>query len=1143
MRTRGFHAAAIAAAALALAFAHIDATAQTALWSRTLQGTATKVNAVARSAAADAYGYVVVTGSAQNGTSPDAFAVRFNAANGQVAWVRAIDNGLPIGGYPVDEWFGAVTDAGGNAIVLARSQPMVRKLAASSGAFLWSTALTGTLVASAVDGSGNVFVAATAWGGGGADIALHKLDAVSGQLVWSRTFDGPAGLNDEAVAVAVDGSGNAIVVGNVSTASAGTDIQVLKYSGTGGTLLWSHRYDGPAHWDDSAKAVALDPGGNVVVAGATEVDGPRFTAFKLSGDDGHSLWTHIVPKVEPGGYDTASAIAIATNGDPVVGGQYTAGADWGARTLRLAGASGSVVWEVLEGPSPPVVSYGLRALALDAADNVLVALDRDDYTSVAAVKYAAATGERVWMHVEQGGPLVPRNRAVAILRTSLGDPVLVADVEVDSRNPATHDFLVARLSGESGALVWKVGAPIAPIPMSAAFGTDCLSPCGLWRFEAPNKRALTPGAGGSAFAAGSAWNGRDWDAFVGKVDAASGVPAWLRQIDGPGETDDRIAAVAADPGADVFVAGIGGTSGGNDVLIARLSGATGADVWRRTAGTAPVDNPVLLARDAAGDVVVASTAHLAKYAGTTGNVIWSRSFTGARAMTLDAGGNVYVTGVVDGWTTQKYSGASGSPAWSASVGGGGFPTAGIGYVAIALDAAGDVVATGNGEYGPLLYHYVWTLKLGGADGTLRWLQRYLSTPFGTEDYASAVAVDGVGDVVVVGYGYEGARVAHAQKYAGTNGALLWAGAGSSWSYEAVATDPWGNPLVAGSVGVSKLVGSDGLTVWNANFSPLGAIALLPGGALAAGTVQNPGALPGLGITRIDNPHPAYAGLALSASPEPSVFQGPLSLWGSLVPVSRSGWVAFAGPGGAPLCAVVPMLNGIVNCDASAAGLPPGRWALTATWSGNSAYAPAVATIVHGVQVAGALCDGFADLAATDPFCANATWLANRSITLGCASGWYCPYESTGRLAMAAFMNRLGGALGPRVVEATAAVGALDPDTAPPVCVSADEPAVDYPRAARVDAVLAVGAANATAIEATIVASSDGGATWQPLAGVPLRAGVAGNGYANVRLLGRRDLAAGEVARFGVVVRRGGADSHDLTLARCHLRTVIGNADP
>ena len=899
MRIRGFHAAAIAAAVLALVFVHVDATAQAVLWSRTLQGTATKVNAGALSAAADAYGYVVVTGRTHNGTSPDAFAVRFNAATGQIAWARAIDNGLS-GLYSVDEWFGAVTDAGGNAIVLARSQPLVRKLAASSGAFLWSTTLAGNLAASAVDGSGNVFVAGTEVGGTSLDIALYKLDAISGQPIWRRTFDGPL-WTDEAVAVALDASGNAIVVGNVTTSSAGTDIQVLKYSGAGGALLWSHRYDGAAHWDDSAKAVAVDAAGDVIVAGATEVDGPRFTAFKLAGGDGHLLWTHVVPKAEPGGYDTASAVAIATNGDPVVGGQYTLWPSVGARTQRLAGANGGVVWEVLEEPSPPVVSYGLRALALDAADNVLVALDRDD-VSVAAAKYSATTGARAWAHVEPGDPFVSRNRAVAILRTPLGDPVLVADVEIDSRSPGIHDFLVMRLSGESGAPVWKVGAPIAPMSTSAAFGTDCFLDCRETLADAPNTRALSPGVGGSAFAAGSAWNGRDWDAFIVKVDAASSAPVWLRQIDGPGGTGDHIAVVAADPGGDVFVAGTAGTSGGDDVLIARLSGATGADVWRRTAGAAAVRNAVLLARDAVGDVVVASTAQLAKYAGTTGNVIWSRSFTGARAMTLDAGGNVYVTGTEDGWTTQKFSGASGNPVWSASVGGGGFPTYGVGYVAIALDAAGDVVATGNGEYGPLLYHYIWTLKLGGTDGTLRWLQRYLRAPSGTEDYASAVAVDGAGDVVVVGYGYEGTRVAHAQKYAGTNGALLWDSAGSSWSYEAVAIDPWGNPLVAGSGGVTKLVGSDGLTVWNANFSPLRAIALMPGGALAAGSIQNPGTLPGLVITRIDNPHPAYASLALGAWPEPSVYQGPLSLGGSLVPVSRSGWVTFAGPNGALLCA-------------------------------------------------------------------------------------------------------------------------------------------------------------------------------------------------------------------------------------------------
>ena len=270
----------------------------------------------------------------------------------------------------VDEWFGAVTDAGGNAIVLARSQPMVRKLAASNGAFLWSTTLAGNLVASAVDGSGNVFVAGTEFGGASLDIALYKLDAVSGQPIWRRTFDGPL-WNDEAIAVAVDGSNNAIVVGRVVTPT-GWDVQVLKYAGAG-TLLWSYRYDGAAHLDDSATAIAVDADGNVIVAGATGVDGPRFTAFKLAGGDGHLLWAHVVPKAESGGNDAAFAVAIAANGDAVVGGQWTSGSSAGARTLRLASADGGVVWEALEPPLPSALGNAFSGLVLDAADNVLVA--------------------------------------------------------------------------------------------------------------------------------------------------------------------------------------------------------------------------------------------------------------------------------------------------------------------------------------------------------------------------------------------------------------------------------------------------------------------------------------------------------------------------------------------------------------------------------------------------------------------------------------------------------------------------------------------------------------------------------------------------------------------------------------------------
>ena len=59
------------------------------------------------------------------------------------------------------------------------------------------------------------------------------------------------------------------------------------------------------------------------------------------------------------------------------------------------------------------------------------------------------------------------------------------------------------------------------------------------------------------------------------------------------------------------------------------------------------------------------------------------------------------------------------------------------------------------------------------------------------------------------------------------------------------------------------------------------------------------------------------------------------------------------------------------------------------------------------------CAGFVDVPASDGFCPNVEWLKNRSITLGCTdTTHYCPTASVTRLAMAAFMNRLGTALTP-----------------------------------------------------------------------------------------------------------------------------------
>ena len=96
------------------------------------------------------------------------------------------------------------------------------------------------------------------------------------------------------------------------------------------------------------------------------------------------------------------------------------------------------------------------------------------------------------------------------------------------------------------------------------------------------------------------------------------------------------------------------------------------------------------------------------------------------------------------------------------------------------------------------------------------------------------------------------------------------------------------------------------------------------------------------------------------------------------------------------------------------------------------------------------CAGFTDVDDTSPFCPNVEWLRNRGITLGCAANLYCPTDAVSRLAMAAFMNRLGSVLTPAQYAVDVGTGAVDLDGPSVVCQSADVTVAGYPRRALVD---------------------------------------------------------------------------------------------
>lgn len=207
-----------------------------------------------------------------------------------------------------------------------------------------------------------------------------------------------------------------------------------------------------------------------------------------------------------------------------------------------------------------------------------------------------------------------------------------------------------------------------------------------------------------------------------------------------------------------------------------------------------------------------------------------------------------------------------------------------------------------------------------------------------------------------------------------------------------------------------------------------------------------------------------------------------------------------------------------------------------------AFVLAAAVAAFSGSVSAAPCAGFTDVDSTSQFCPNVEWLKNRKVTLGCTATTYCPNEAVSRLQMAAFMNRLGTALTPLIVQANEAPGALDLDLTPVVCQTAPQSLTDFPRRALLDATFSGTAATGVDVAMRVVWSIDNGATWQNVSSGLGITFVPSGQWSSVSDLGALDLGVGPSVRFGIRVARSGGGSVDLTGSRCVLRGSIGSRD-
>ncbi len=416
---------------------------------------------------------------------------------------------------------------------------------------------------------------------------------------------------------------------------------------------------------DVATALAIDAGGNVVVAGYTTLtnfpgtnggaqpaNGGGNDAFvaRLSSD----LGTLVQATYLGGsGYDQATALALDTSGN-----------------VFIAGISTSTNFPGTNGGAQPANGGGLYDAFVARLSSNLTTLVQATYLGGSATDRANA------LALDAGG-----NVLVTGFTGSIDFPGTTGGAQ--PAGDLYGDAFVARLSNNLATLIQATY-------LGGSFGDDAY--------------ALALGAGGKVFVAGFT-NSIDFPGTIGGAQPAYGGTNGSYTRDGfiarlssnlttleqatylGGSGDEEPFALALDTGGNVFVAGytnstdfpgtIGGAQpayggGQDDAFVARLSNNLTTLMQATYLGGSGFDDAFALALDASGDVLVAGVTHSFDFPGIPGGaqpaygggfedafvarlsndlvtLVQSTYLGGsdvdrAYAMALDAGGNVVVAG-------------------------------------------------------------------------------------------------------------------------------------------------------------------------------------------------------------------------------------------------------------------------------------------------------------------------------------------------------------------------------------------------------------------------------------------------------------------------------------------------------------------
>jgi len=383
----------------------------------------------------------------------------------------------------------------------------------------------------AVDASRNVYVTGRSYGSGAFDYATIKYDS-AGQQQWVARYTGFQGSgDDEANAIAVDGSGNVYVTGRSTGTGTGLDYVTIKYN-SAGQEQWVARYNGPANGAEDAWAIAVDGLDNVYVTGQSDGLGGEddYATIKYN-SAGQEQW---VARYDGPGHlgNAAYAIALDNSGNVYVTGvSVGSGTDADYATIKY-NSSGQEQWVARYNGPANGSDYG-EAIAVDDSANVYVTgWSRGSGTNFdyATIKYDTA-GQQQWV-ARYHGPGTGLDQANAIAIDISGN------------------VYVTGTSNGSGT--------------SVDYATIKYDSTGQQQWAARYNGAANSGDGANAIALDSSGNvyvtgqsqgvGTETDCATVKYDSA-GQEQWVIRYNGKGHPFDYAFALAVDSSQNVYIAG------------------------------------------------------------------------------------------------------------------------------------------------------------------------------------------------------------------------------------------------------------------------------------------------------------------------------------------------------------------------------------------------------------------------------------------------------------------------------------------------------------------------------------------------------------------------------------------------------------